>query len=249
MNNLRKDIFMLNKNSIQPLYKQLMDIITSQIKNGTYKPGEKIPTEPELAELYHVSRITVRRTVEELCTQGYLIKHQGKGTFVKSPMIFRKFESQKNMSFSESCRQNDRIPESHVLSFCKKNANTVTSDFLQLAPDEEVFFLERLLLADSIPVIDVHTWLPTRLFPDFDPNAVENGSFFKYIKNTYCCTIAESSRSTISVTAASPDMAKTLRLSSGDPVLILDSYMEAPDGSPLYISREYIAGSRYTISF
>ena len=65
---------MLNKNSIQPLYKQLMDIITQQIKNGTYKPGEKIPPEPELADLYHVSRITVRRTVEELCTQGYLIK-------------------------------------------------------------------------------------------------------------------------------------------------------------------------------
>ena len=169
---------MLNKNSIQPLYKQLMDIITQQIKNGTYKPGEKIPPEPELAELYHVSRITVRRTVEELCTQGYLIKHQGKGTFVKSPMIFRKFESQKNMSFSESCRQNDRIPESHVLSFCKKPANSVTFDFLQLTPDENVFFLERLLLADSIPVIDVHTWLPVRLFPDFDPNAVENGSFF-----------------------------------------------------------------------
>ena len=42
---------MLNKNSIQPLYKQLMDIITQQIKNGTYKPGEKIPPEPELADL------------------------------------------------------------------------------------------------------------------------------------------------------------------------------------------------------
>ena len=68
---------MLNKISIQPLYKQLMDIITQQIKNGTYKPGEKIPPEPELADLYHVSRITVRRTVEELCTQGYLIKYQG----------------------------------------------------------------------------------------------------------------------------------------------------------------------------
>ena len=39
---------MLNKNSIQPLYKQLMDIITQQIKNGTYKPGEKIPPEPEI---------------------------------------------------------------------------------------------------------------------------------------------------------------------------------------------------------
>ena len=108
---------MLNKNSIQPLYKQLMDIIASQIKKGTYKPGEKIPTEPELAELNQVSRITVRRTVEELCTQGYLVKHQGKGTFVKSPMIFRKFETQKNMSFSESCRQNGRVLHSHVLTF------------------------------------------------------------------------------------------------------------------------------------
>ena len=65
---------MLNKNSIQPLYKQLMDIITQQIKNGTYKPGEKIPPEPELADLYHVSRITVRRTVEELCTLPDLLQ-------------------------------------------------------------------------------------------------------------------------------------------------------------------------------
>lgn len=120
---------MLNKNSIQPLYKQLMDIITSQLKNGTYKPGEKIPTEPELAELYQVSRITVRRTIEELCTQGYLVKHQGKGTFVKSPMIFRKFESQKNMSFSESCRQNGRVSGSHVLAFCRKSSDSLTSDF------------------------------------------------------------------------------------------------------------------------
>ena len=63
---------MLNKNSIQPLYKQLMDIITQQIKNGTYKPGEKIPTEPELADLYHVSRITVRRTVGSFAHRAIL---------------------------------------------------------------------------------------------------------------------------------------------------------------------------------
>ena len=241
--------YWLNKNSIQPLYKQLMDIITGQLKNGTYKPGEKIPTEPELAELYQVSRITVRRTVEELCTQGYLVKHQGKGTFVKSPMIFRKFESQKNMSFSESCRQSGRVPGSHVLAFCRKSSDSLTSDFLQLAPDEEVFFLERLLLADGIPIINVHTWLPVRLFPDFDPKAVENGSFFEYLKSAYSYSIADSSRSTVSVTTASADMAQTLSLAPGDPVMILDSYMQSPDGAPLYISREYIAGSRYTISF
>ena len=119
MNNLRKDIFMLNKNSIQPLYKQLMDIITSQIKTVPTSrrknpdragAGRALPGQQDHCPTYSGGALYTR----------YLIKHQGKGTFVKSPMIFRKFESQKNMSFSESCRQNDRIPESHVLSFCKK---------------------------------------------------------------------------------------------------------------------------------
>ena len=76
---------MLNKNSIQPLYKQLMDIITQQIKNGTYKPGEKIPPEPELADLYHVSRITVRRTVEELLHTGLSYQASGKRNLCKIP--------------------------------------------------------------------------------------------------------------------------------------------------------------------
>lgn len=240
---------MLDKNSIQPLYKQLMDIISDQIHNGTYKAGQKIPTEPELASLYHVSRITVRRTVEELCNQGYLIKHQGKGTFVKSPMIFRKFETQKNMSFSESCRQNSRIPGAHVLSCTEKPADELCRDFLNLDSDKNVLFLERLLLADNIPVIDVHTWLPTELFPDFDASAVENRSFFSYLKAAYGYVTSEASRSTVSVIAASPDLAHTLDLAAGDPVMVLDSYMESSDGTPLYVSREYIAGSRYTISF
>lgn len=240
---------MLDKNSIQPLYKQLMDVITTQIHNGTYTSGEKIPTEPELASLYHVSRITVRRTVEELCAQGYLTKQQGKGTFVRSPMIFRKFETQKNMSFSESCRQNNRVPSAHVLSCEEKPADEFCFDFMNLTPGENVLFLERLLLADNIPVIDVHTWLPLDLFPDFDPGAVEDGSFLGYLKSAYGYVTSESSRSTVSVVAASPELAHTLEISTGDPVMILDSYMETSDGRPLYISREYIAGSRYTISF
>ena len=95
MNNLRKDIFMLNKNSIQPLYKQLMDIITQQIKNGTYKPGEKIPPragacrslpcQPDHCPTYRGGALHA----------GLSYQASGKGTFVKSPMIFRKFESQK----------------------------------------------------------------------------------------------------------------------------------------------------------
>ena len=51
-----------------------MEDIKTSLAEGKYMPDEKIPSEPELSELYHVSRITVRRAIEELCTEGYLVK-------------------------------------------------------------------------------------------------------------------------------------------------------------------------------
>ena len=98
----------LDKNAQLPLYAQLMKEIKEQIQNGMYKPGSKIPTEIELANHYQVSRITVRRTIEELCAQGLLIKRQGKGTFVEAPKIYRKVEKENNLSFSASCHANGR---------------------------------------------------------------------------------------------------------------------------------------------
>ena len=55
---------MLEQNTIKPLYQQLIDAITENIKNGTYKAGDKLPTETELEDAYNVSRITVRRAVK-----------------------------------------------------------------------------------------------------------------------------------------------------------------------------------------
>lgn len=63
-----------------PLYQQIYDEIKDAIEKGVYAPKERIPSELELAEQYEVSRITVRRAVEELCSDGYLVKQQGRGT-------------------------------------------------------------------------------------------------------------------------------------------------------------------------
>ena len=72
-----------------PLYQQIYDELKEAIERGEYTPKERIPSEPELAEKYEVSRITVRRAVEELCTDGYLVKQLGRGTFVSAPHINR----------------------------------------------------------------------------------------------------------------------------------------------------------------
>ena len=76
-----------------PLYQQIYDEIKDAIEKGVYAPKERIPSELELAEQYDVSRITVRRAVEELCSDGYLVKQQGRGTFVSTPHINRQFHA------------------------------------------------------------------------------------------------------------------------------------------------------------
>ena len=102
--------------NVVPLYQQIKEDIKAAIERGKYKPNEKIPAEPELSAEYSVSRITVRRAVEELCNEGYLVKMQGRGTFVRTPRIHRKMTGgDKLESFSKTCRESGRVPGARLL--------------------------------------------------------------------------------------------------------------------------------------
>ena len=72
----------LLEDSSTPLYQQVANDLKTTIENGIYRVGQKIPPEPELSQLYSVSRITVRKAIELLVEDGLLSKRQGKGTFV-----------------------------------------------------------------------------------------------------------------------------------------------------------------------
>ena len=66
-----------------PLYEQMKEVILKQIESGELKAGDKILSEAQFQKEFHVSRITVRKAIEALVKEGYLMKIQGKGTFVK----------------------------------------------------------------------------------------------------------------------------------------------------------------------
>lgn len=78
-----------------PKYYQLKKILIEKINNEEFEVNVPIPSERELTELYQVSRITVRKAIEELVNEGYLYKIQGKGTYVKTdegeqPLLYYK---------------------------------------------------------------------------------------------------------------------------------------------------------------
>jgi len=69
---------------MKPKYQLIIDDIKSHILSGTYKPGERIPSEYVLQENYHVSRQTVRKAILELSNEGFLRSEKGSGTYVST---------------------------------------------------------------------------------------------------------------------------------------------------------------------
>ena len=96
----------LRTQDAQPLYKQIVQAIQHSIQSGEYPEGSRLPSEQELSELFHVSRITVRTALKELADEELVIRRQGKGTYVGK----KKFKRNLSLvtSFSEACRYGAR---------------------------------------------------------------------------------------------------------------------------------------------
>lgn len=77
----------LARDSHVAMHRQLAQRLRDAITRGEYPAQARIPTEPELANRFRVSRITVRQAVEALAREGLVVRRQGKGTFVAGPVV------------------------------------------------------------------------------------------------------------------------------------------------------------------
>ncbi|UTW12832.1 GntR family transcriptional regulator [Marinobacterium rhizophilum] len=133
----------------KPLYLQLQQRIRDAIHNGQLQYGDAIPPEREIASAMKVSRVTVRRAIDDLVTEGLLVQRQGVGTFVsdrvEQPLNFLK-------SFSEVMRERGRTPGSKWLDRSLGLATEDEQRALKLGPDDEVVRFHRLRLVDDQPM-------------------------------------------------------------------------------------------------
>ena len=99
------------------LYYQLKESLLQKIQDENWKPGQKIPTERELCEMYGVSRITVRTALDDLHNEAYLYRIQGKGTYVKRSSI--DYRLSKFYSLNEELSRRGLKERAQMLSFSK----------------------------------------------------------------------------------------------------------------------------------
>ena len=135
--------------SQQPLYRQVQAKLRDAINDRTLKPNDALPPERELAVLFGVSRITVRKAIEGLVNEGVLDTQQGSGTFVRSKV--EKNFAQLN-SFSEEMRARGLKASSVWLSRSEGTVSPEESMTLRASPGTKVYRFSRVRLADGTPM-------------------------------------------------------------------------------------------------
>jgi GntR family frlABCD operon transcriptional regulator len=231
--------------NLTPLYDQVKRLILGDLKTGHYRSGTYLPSEADLCEYYGVSRITLRRAVSELCSEGYLKRVHGKGTLVTEPKLQQALvsltgftESLANLGHSVSYRvlvKGDYAPPEGVRSR------------LQAAPDDHIVGIRRLLMVDDRPLTIEELYFLRSLYEKATAPVAEGGSFYEALKTFYDEKPAAAER-TINVDFPSPSECELLACPPSQPVYRIEKLVIGQKKNPISFSVLITPSNRVTYS-
>ena len=215
------------------LYDQIKDDLLSKIKDGTYPEGQTIPSELELAEMYGVSRPTIRKALQILVSDGYLEKRRRRGTVVTKPKVSQSF-TMSISSFEDAMRLAGRLPKTKVLMFKRERANAEVEKRLELARGQDVFKLVRLRYADDLPNVFVESYIPCTLYPGLDSFDFNESSLYAAMDT--CGNPVMTARRRLEVIKADGAAAALLDVEAGDPLLLFHTVARDANGTAVEYS-------------
>lgn len=228
----------LDKESAVPLYEQLKLSLSKKIEEHVLQEGERLPSEAELCAEFDVSRITVRRAVDELVEEGVLERRQGKGTFVASSRMSVQVMPMNEVVQGFYTRDTGR-KQTHVISKKEYVANQHEREALALQEGDAVYVFTRQMMVDgNICMLDRSTF-PAGRFPGLFDRVTDNVSTYRLLEQEYgvvmYCVHKE-----ISHTYASAEQAKWLDCAVGTPLFRMYKVVRDPQGVPIHMSSSYM---------
>ena len=215
------------------LYDQIKDDLLSKIKDGTYPEGQTIPSELELAQMYGVSRPTIRQALQILVSDGYLEKRRRRGTVVTKPKVSQSF-TMSISSFEDAMRLAGRLPKTKVLVFKRERANAEVEKRLELTSGQDVFKLVRLRYADDLPNVFVESYIPCTLYPGLDSFDFNESSLYAAMDT--CGNPVMTARRRLEVIKADGAAAALLDVEAGDPLLLFHTVARDANGTAVEYS-------------
>ena len=211
-------------------WKQISDDIETSIKSNTWKPGDKLPTEMELAKAYRVNRHTIRRSVHELVEKGLVSVEQGRGMFI--PDYVLDYKLAKRTRFSEVVSSQNKFPGGRALSGEVINANKKVSEALTMQLEGKVCLLRTIRELDGVPIVLASHYFSASRFPDFFARFDEFGSVSKTL-DSYGFGNYERRSTNISARMPNSEEITSLKQPANRPVLITESVNVDSFGEPI----------------
>jgi DNA-binding GntR family transcriptional regulator len=151
----------IDRNSYEPAYAQLANILRRQVAAGVFRPGDQLPSEAMLCRSYQVSPMTVRRTINLLAEEGVVSTAQGRGTFVNCLELGRAaFDLQELQDLFNAPAMAVKLLDVRIVS-----ADERTARKLKLTVGERTIYIRRLLTVNDEPAFYHREYLvcdPTR---------------------------------------------------------------------------------------
>ena len=213
----------------RPIYRQIGDALRREIQD-LYRAGDALPSESDLALRFNVNRHTLRRAIDDLVSEGLVVRRHGKGVFVLSPAIDYAIDRQTR--FTASLESQGKTTSSRVLRKQVIPARGGVASRLELAAGEEVIFLETLRLVEGHPFCVISHFLPLEGFATVI-DRYDEGSLHTFLEQR-CATRVRRTESLISAVLPEPDDAVLLNMPRNQPVLRVKSLnLDANSGQPV----------------
>lgn len=204
-----------------------------------YRPGDRLPSEPELAAAYGVSRATMREALQSLENEGVVRRLHGVGTFVNqvTPKVPSALEV--DLGVTEAVEAAHQRLGVQVLRADEQAAPREVAERLGLAPAGRVLWIERTILANDVPAVSAIDAVPSSIV-GLASSAYEGGSVYRFLERDCGLTLAGGAAS---VTAVNADrrLARLLRVSEGEALLrIVQVERTTDDRAVLYSEEHYL---------
>ena len=226
-----------------PLFQQLANTLRTAIETGEYPAGSRLPTENELCQKYSVSRVTVRKALDELSHSEFLVRKPGKGTFVAEKKFQRGLSGV--LGYSEMCRRMGYEPGAHTIRIGLEDPSEDDAANLHLAKEEQMLVVERLRLADGNPVMLEVNKFPEKFFFLFNEN-LNDVSLYETIQKKTGIVFTRSSK-LLEIVFANYQESRYLGVSKGHPLLSIKSTVQDDSGENRHLSHQLCIADKFKL--
>lgn len=221
-----------------PLYVKIKDYIKENIKSGKLQPGDRVPTEKELSDIFDVSRITASTAIRDLVKEGVVYRIQGKGTFISQ----KKEENIQNHSaFGFEADDNSLLKQGthETIEAIEIKANKYFSDKLNISEEEKIYKIVRTKIIDDLVYAVEYVYLPAVLYPSLKISEIRN-SLVHNIVEEYCFMTQDKAKVYLKPVIINPEDADLLNINKNTPILLWEKTTFSKEGKILEYSENVI---------